>query len=172
MLKAVGLFEFTTLGAFGPRVFSFWAVSPDAGGSMSVWPSGIKQNSSLKGSEGALISVSVNVEPRLLEDLLEALARLQFPINPQIYHDAAVRYFYADGRDEMQRTTLVEFPAYADRLPEIRQLVEASGFSPDSLHVTSMLEEINADPGPEPAPEGAPYLSRVLMKHVHAVAAH
>jgi hypothetical protein len=139
---------------------------------MSVWPQRIKQNSSLKGSEGALISVSVSVEPRLLEELLEALARLQFPINPQIYHDAAVRYYYADGREEMQPTTLVEFPAYADRLPEIRQLLETCGFSPDSLHVTSMLDEIHADPGPEPAPEGAPYLSRVLLKHLHAAAAH
>ena len=40
--------------------------------------------------------MSVSVEPRLLEDLLEALSQLQFPINPQIYHDAAVRFLYAD----------------------------------------------------------------------------
>jgi hypothetical protein len=110
------------------------------------------------------------VEPRLLEDLLEALAQLQFPINPQIYHDAAVRYVFADGREEIRPTTLVDFPAYADRLPEIRRLVEACGFSPEDLHVTSMLDEIHADPGPEPAPAGAPYESRVLLKHAHAAA--
>ena len=137
---------------------------------MSVWQGDIAESPSLNGSEGALISVSVSVEPRYLEDLLEALARLQFPINPQIYHDAAVRYLYADGREEIEPTTLVDFPAYASRLPEIQKVFEAAGFSPDNLHVTSMLEEIHADLAPEPAPAGAPYASRVIMKHAHAAA--
>ena len=43
----------------------------------------------LCGREGVLVSVSIHVDPRHLESLLEALAHLQFPINPQIYHDAA-----------------------------------------------------------------------------------
>jgi len=109
---------------------------------MSVWPSSLAGNLALETSEGALISISVSVEPRLLEELLEALARLQFPINPQIYHDAALRYVYADGREEILPTTLVEFPAYAGRLPEIQSVLEAYGFPPDSLQVTSMLDEI------------------------------
>lgn len=137
---------------------------------MSVWQSDIADSPSLNSSEGALISVSVNVEPRYLEDLLEALARLQFPINPQIYHDAAVRYVYPDGREKLEPTTLVDFPAYANRLPEIRRVCEACGFSPDDLHVTSMLDEIHADPAPEPGPQGAPYSSRALVKHAHAAA--
>ena len=137
---------------------------------MSVWQRNTAESPSLNSSEGALISVSVNVEPRFLEDLLEALARLQFPINPQIYHDAAVRYVYPDGREEMQPTTLVDFPAYAGRLPEIRRVFESCGFSPDDLHVTSMLDEIHADSAPEPAPAGASYASRILVKHAHAAA--
>ena len=138
---------------------------------MSVWQNDIADSPSLNGSEGALISVSVCVQPRLLEDVLEALAQLEFPINPQIYHDAGVRYTYADGREETQPTTVVDFPAYAGRLPEIRRIFEASGF-PAELHVASMLDEIHADCGPEPAPPGAAYVSRALLKHLHAAAAH
>jgi len=139
---------------------------------VSVWPGGCTQSPSLQGSEGALVSVFVTVEPRLLEDLLEALARLQFPINPQIYHDAAVRYVFRDGREEIQPTTLVDFPAYEARLPEIRRLLEECGFSPESLHVNSMLDDIHDDLGAEAAPAGAAYSSRVLIKHAHAAAAH
>jgi hypothetical protein len=135
---------------------------------MSVWPS-FSASPSLNGSEGALVSVSVAVEPRLLEDLLEALAQLEFPINPQIYHDAAVRYVFADGREEIDPTTLVDFPAYVGRLPEIRRVLELYGFPEASLHVTSMLDEIHAETSPEPAPAGAPYVSLVLVKRARAV---
>ena len=138
---------------------------------MSVWPGGDATSAALNSSEGALISVSVTVEPRLLEELLEALALLRFPINPQIYHDAAVRYVYADGREETEPTTLVEFPAYADRLPEIREAMEARGFAAEAVHVAAMLEELHAAPQPEPAPEGKPYVSVVRIKHSHAGAA-
>ncbi len=138
---------------------------------MSVWLSGNATSAALNSSEGALISISVTVEPRLLEDLLEALAVLRFPINPQIYHDAAIRYVYADGREEMEATTLVEFPAYADRLPEIREAMEARGFGAEAVHVAPMLEEMHADPQPEPAPAGKPYVSVVRIKHSHAGAA-
>ena len=44
----------------------------------------------LCGREGALVCVSISVDPRSLESLLEALAELDFPINPQIFHDAAL----------------------------------------------------------------------------------
>jgi hypothetical protein len=136
---------------------------------MSVWPtSGVATGASLNSSEGALISVSVAVEARLLEDLLEALAQLRFPINPQIYHDAAIRYLYADGRESIVPTTLVEFPAYAGRLPEIRQMMEAYGFPSDAVHVAFMLEELHAEPQPEPAEPGKSYVSRVRIKHAHA----
>ena len=137
---------------------------------MSVWPNPAGASRALESSEGALISVSVSVEPKLLEELLEALAQLQFPINPQIYHDAALRYVYADGREEMQATTLVDFPAYVDRLPEIRRILAAYNFAPDALQVTAMLDEIHADQSPElPSPDN-PRIIRV--KHAHASVAH
>ena len=52
--------------------------------------------SALCGREGPLLSVSISVDPRHLESLLEALAQLTFPINPQIYHDAALIYRFPD----------------------------------------------------------------------------
>ena len=70
---------------------------------MSVWQC-TPSASPLCGSEGELVSVSISVDPRDLEGLLEALAHISFPINPQIYH--------ADGHSPQART-VVEFPAYA-----------------------------------------------------------
>jgi hypothetical protein len=134
---------------------------------MSVWQSGFAAAPALATSEGALVSVSVTVAPRFLENLLDALAHLDFPINPQIYHDAAVRTFYADGREETEPTTIVEFPAYAGRLPEIRAILHGFDCGARDLHVGSMLDEIHTDSAPEPAPPGAPYVRRLLIRHAH-----
>jgi hypothetical protein len=98
---------------------------------MSVWSTVIPTNLPLVGAEGALVSVSVSVEPRRLEQLLDALAQLEFPINPAIYHD--------------QCATLVEFPAYEDRLPEIRQTLECHGFPSGSMRATAMLDQLHSD---------------------------
>ena len=87
---------------------------------MSVWPKTLPVAPSLSTAEGALVSVSIHVEPHCLESLLEALAQVSFPINPQIYHDAALIYRYADGREQTESITLVEFPAYEGRLDEVR----------------------------------------------------
>ena len=124
----------------------------------------------LCGREGALVCVSIAVDPRHLESLLESLATLEFPINPQIYHEAAIVYRYADGREQSSATTLVEFPAYEARLAEVRRAVEAYGFSPDAVYVTGMLDEIHADGAVEPAPMGAPYVDRVRVKRRRAAA--
>jgi len=113
---------------------------------MSVWPNTLPASPSLSGREGALVSVSIDVDPRLLESLLEALAQTGFPINPQIYHDAAVTYLYADGREETQTATLVEFPAYEGRLDEVRNALDSHGFEPASICATSMLDEIHREP--------------------------
>lgn len=86
------------------------------------------ENRSLSGTEGELVSVRVNVEPRLLEDLLETLAQVSFPINPQIYHS---------------RPTVVEFPAYESRLDELRRVLEHSGFDASAIKVCSMLDAIS-----------------------------
>ena len=98
---------------------------------MSVWSTSIPGALPLVGAEGALISVSISVEPPRLEALLDALAQLDFPINPQIYHAA--------GPD-----TSVEFPAYETRLSEIRSWLGACGYEAKSVKATAMLESIRS----------------------------
>ncbi len=132
---------------------------------MSVWPESSAGPSPLSSREGSLVSVSISIDPRQLEDLLEALAMIGFPINPQIYHDAAIVYGFADGHEESEGTTLVEFPAYEGRLDEVRLGLEAYGLDPASLRATAMLADIHAASLPEPAPPGAPYMSRRRVKH-------
>jgi hypothetical protein len=68
----------------------------------------------LHGSEGELVSLAISVEPRLLEDLLETLAELDFPVNPQLYH--------------RQSKVVVEFPAYSERIGEVRHVLHDHGF--------------------------------------------
>ena len=81
----------------------------------------------LTGREGELIQVRVSTEPRLLEDFLECLASVPFPINPQIYHG---------------RPTIVEFPAYEQHLYEVRDALRTFGFDPSLVRVSSMIEAI------------------------------
>jgi hypothetical protein len=123
----------------------------------------------LCGREGALVSVSISVDPRHLESALEALAQLSFPINPQIYHDAALIYRYPDYHEETEPTTLVEFPAYEAQLEDVRAALRAYGFDPSDAHVTRMLDEIH-DRSEEPAPRGAAYVSRLRVKRRAAAA--
>jgi len=125
--------------------------------------------SALSGRDGTLLSVSISVDPRHLESLLEALAQLTFPINPQIYHDAALIYHFPDNHEETEATTLVEFPAFEAQLEAVRGALEAFGFDPNSLHVTGMLDEIHAEDPPEAAPAGASYVSRHRVKRRAAV---
>lgn len=94
---------------------------------MSVWPTTQPAHPLLSGREGELIQVRISTEPRLLEDLLECLASVPFPINPQIYHG---------------RPTIVEFPAYEKHLYEVRDALRAFGLDPSSLSASSMLEAI------------------------------
>jgi hypothetical protein len=110
---------------------------------MSSSPAAVPR-ASLSTSEGALISVSIHIDPRDLEALLEALARIDFPINPQIFHDAEIVTHHPDGREEINPTTLVEFPAYLGRLEEVHRALRAYGFAPDTVYVTSMLDELRA----------------------------
>ena len=86
---------------------------------MSVWSVTVSPNLPLSGAEGALVSVAVSVEPSRLEALLDALAHLDFPINPEIRHDAGTA---------QNPAVRVEFPAYEMRLPEIRAVLLACGF--------------------------------------------
>ena len=106
---------------------------------MSVWQCA-PSASPLSGSEGELVSVSISVDPRDLEGLLEALAHIDFPINPQIYH--------ADGHSAQART-VVEFPAYASGLAQVRVALAESGFDTAAIRVRGMLEEIQSLLGQE-----------------------
>ena len=77
------------------------------------------ESPALLGREGELISIRISVDPRLLEDLLEALALLDFPINPQLYHHTGF--------------TTVEFPAYSPQIRNIRDLLGRHGFDTRSV---------------------------------------
>jgi hypothetical protein len=122
----------------------------------------------LETSEGELISISIAVEPRNLETLLDALAEVGFPVNPQIYHDAAVVTRFADGHEELEATTLVEFPAYARCLDEVRRTVGARGLDAARIQSTGMLEEIQNEGHAEPVPAGAAYVSRRRLRRIAA----
>jgi hypothetical protein len=82
---------------FGDRV---------AGEDISVAAS-LPTEPALFGREGELISLCIATEPKLLEELLEALASLDFPVNPQLYHRPA--------------EVLVEFPAYSNQVGRVRE---------------------------------------------------
>ncbi len=94
---------------------------------MSIGP----EKPALHGTQGELISVRISIEPRLLEQLLDVLARLDFPINPQLYHAAGA--------------ATVEFPAWGGRLTAIADALR-SGLPEAILNVTSMLEALQRVP--------------------------
>jgi hypothetical protein len=79
----------------------------------------------LFGREGELISLMIATEPKLLEDLLEALASLDFPVNPQLYHRPA--------------EVLVEFPAYSSQVEQVRDALLRQGFPNDRMQVSRPL---------------------------------
>jgi hypothetical protein len=96
---------------------------------MSVWPGAVAPAHFLAGADGELVSLRISTDPRALEDLLDCLSRLSFPINPEIFHGVP---------------TMVEFPAYEARLYEVRSALRAYGFDADALQVRDMLEAISA----------------------------
>jgi hypothetical protein len=75
----------------------------------------------LFGREGELISHSIATDPKLLEELLEALASLDFPVNPQLYHRPS--------------EVLVEFPAYSNQVEGVREALMRRRL-PGSVHVS------------------------------------
>ena len=140
------------------RVFGFLSRFGPAEVFVNVWPEILPDGRhALVGSEGELVSVSVAVENRLLERLLESLARSAFPLNPQIFHDASVVRLYPDGRRDAEPATIVEFPAYSAWLPAIRDSLATDGFDPASAWANNMLEQIHSECDSGPAPPGAPY---------------
>jgi hypothetical protein len=69
----------------------------------------------LRGVEGDLVMVRIATEARQLEEVLEAVADLPFPVNPEIYHQGA--------------GSTVEFPAYSNRVGDVRQALQAKGLT-------------------------------------------
>jgi hypothetical protein len=72
-----------------------------------------------------LIVARVLVEPRHLEELLEGLAGLDFPVNPELQHRTG--------------SVIVEFPAYAGHVEAIRNVIRRLGFDEQSLNVFGAL---------------------------------
>ncbi|MCC7174233.1 MAG: hypothetical protein IT159_03480 [Bryobacterales bacterium] len=87
-------------------------------------------HAALVGCEGELKAISIAADARHLEQLLDALAELPFPVNPQIRHSG------------MPPVTTVEFPAYAAQVSEVRSAIADRGFDPASVSVKSMLDQI------------------------------
>ncbi len=79
----------------------------------------------LFGREGELVSLTVTTEPKHLEDLLEALASLDFPVNPQLYHRPA--------------EVLVEFPAYSSQVEQVRDALLLQGLAGGGIQVSRPL---------------------------------
>ncbi len=90
---------------------------------MSVWPEVLQLPFGLSTGQGELVNLRIAVEPRLLEDLLDTLAQLPFPVNPQIHH----------------QPTSVEFPAYESALSDVRRQLDRAGFPRRSVEVQPMI---------------------------------
>ena len=88
---------------------------------MSVWPTSQGTAPALYGLEGELVQLHISVEPKLLEDLLELLARLDFPVNPELHHKPNL--------------VSVAFPAYSGRVDEVRKLLNLFDWNEDCLKV-------------------------------------
>jgi len=138
---------------------------------MSVWPecssAGVP---ALTGAQGDLVLVSIAVKARRLEALLETLADLPFPVNPEIYHDAAVVCVYQDGRREAEPVVLVDFPAYAVDVGTVKRALSARGFPDDAVWARNLLEGILSEEESRPAPEGAAYTTVIRQRHMATAA--
>ena len=95
---------------------------------MGVWHA-VSSVSSLNGSEGELVSIRVSADPRALEEVLECLAGLEFPVNPEIFHGIP---------------TIVEFPAWEARISEVRAALRAWGFDAECVAVSRMADAISS----------------------------
>jgi len=86
---------------------------------MSVRTSSAGTAPALIGSEGELVLLQISIEPRLLEDLLDVLSRLDFPVNPDLHHKP--------------NAVTVAFPAWSSRVDEVRKVLKVYGFDPGLL---------------------------------------
>jgi hypothetical protein len=82
---------------------------------------------------GELLVVRYAVEPRLLEEALEALAHAPFPINPELRHPAG------NGETAASWRTVIEFPAYAGQLDALRRTLQAYGLDGRAFTASPLL---------------------------------
>ena len=83
-------------------------------------------------NSGELLAAEIQISPKLLEEILEALASAPFPINPELDHSSGT-------------LSRVRFPLYESQLETLRGILAASGFGPSLLEVHSMAAEVGAD---------------------------
>lgn len=124
----------------------------------------------LRGARGELVLVSIAVEPRRLELLLDTLAGLPFPLNPEIYHNAVVTRVYPDGRQESEPAVLVDFPAWECNLAAVKAALHARGFPPESFSARNLLEGLESEVEQMPAPDGAPYAALIRRRSMASAA--
>lgn len=96
---------------------------------MSSWPEAPSARPALHGALGELVFVRISVDWRSLEDLLEALAKAPFPVNPEIRHG--------------NPSTVVEFPAYTAYLDDVRILLGQVGLEDCRMEIASMFSAIH-----------------------------
>lgn len=82
----------------------------------------------LRTNEGELVLARVKVDSRILEDALETLASLPFPVNPELTHKGV--------------ETLIEFPAYAGRIGEVEAAFRVRSLLVGDVGATPMMEAI------------------------------
>ena len=100
----------------------------------------VSETRSLAGEHGELLSVRYAVEPRLLEDALEALANAPFPINPQLRHPAP-----GDGSALKEWRTVIEFPAYAGQIEGVADTLRHYGLDAQALNISPMVEQLQSE---------------------------
>ena len=81
-------------------------------------------------SAGELLAAEICVSPRLLEEILEALASAPFPINPELEHAAA------------SGISKICFPLYGSQLGTLQDILVRSGFAASLLEVHSMAVQV------------------------------
>src|SRR5271165_941888 len=97
---------------------SFESGSFESGSFESVKPA-------LFGAEGELVLLRAAVDPRFLEELLDALAQLDFPVNPELHHRPG--------------QVVVEFPAYDRHVEEVGKILRERGLEGLILQVCGVL---------------------------------
>jgi hypothetical protein len=88
------------------------------------------KGAALRTAEGELLELSVAVELRSLEAVLDTLDCLPFPVNPQVVHGERPASPISTAE-----TVVVQFPAYDRRLADVVGLLEHAGIAQGQMTV-------------------------------------